>query len=164
MRIKEIKELLKLIEKSDVAEVEVTEGDYRVKITRNSAVISGGVQVQAPVAAPQQQVMQVPAQPQAEAPAVAAVEEKKEEVRSAENVYIVKAPLVGTFYRAPSPDAKPYVEVGDEVRKGQVLCIVEAMKLMNEIESEVDGVIRRIFPENAQSVEFGAPLFEIELR
>ena len=75
--------------------------------------------------------------------------------------HIVNSPIVGTFYRAPSPDADPFVEVGSRVKKGQVLCIIEAMKLMNEIESDVDGVVAQIFPQNAQAVEYGEPLFAI---
>lgn len=81
-----------------------------------------------------------------------------------DNYYILKSPLVGTFYRAPSPESPPYVEVGDEVKKGQVLCIIEAMKIMNEIESEVDGRIVEIMAKNAEPVEFGKPLFKIEVR
>ena len=73
--------------------------------------------------------------------------------------HILNSPIVGTFYRAPSPDAPPFVEVGSRVRKGQVMCIIEAMKLMNEIESDIDGVVTEIFPQNAQAVEFGEPLF-----
>ncbi len=80
---------------------------------------------------------------------------------AAEELHVLKSPIVGTFYAAPSPDAEPYVEVGDRVKKGQVLCIVEAMKLMNEIESDVDGEIVEIHPRNAQPVEFGEPLFAI---
>lgn len=82
---------------------------------------------------------------------------------SEDNLHFVTSPIVGTFYRAPNPDAEPYVQPGDRVRKGQVLCIVEAMKLMNEIESDVDGVIVKIYPENAQPVEFGERLFAIRV-
>jgi acetyl-CoA carboxylase biotin carboxyl carrier protein len=80
---------------------------------------------------------------------------------SAVGLQILNSPIVGTFYRAPSPVAPPFVDIGSRVRKGQVLCIIEAMKLMNEIESDVDGVIAQIFPQNAQAVEFGEPLFAI---
>lgn len=87
----------------------------------------------------------------------------EEEVPSEDDLHFVTSPIVGTFYRAPNPDADPYVQPGDRVRKGQVLCIVEAMKLMNEIESDVDGVIVKIYPENAQPVEFGERLFAIRV-
>ncbi|MCS7182238.1 MAG: acetyl-CoA carboxylase biotin carboxyl carrier protein [Thermoanaerobaculum sp.] len=80
-----------------------------------------------------------------------------------ENLHFVTSPIVGTFYRAPNPDAEPFVQPGDRVRKGQVLCIVEAMKLMNEIESDVDGVVVKVYPENAQPVEFGERLFAIRV-
>jgi acetyl-CoA carboxylase biotin carboxyl carrier protein len=80
-----------------------------------------------------------------------------------EGAHIVTSPIVGTFYRASSPDADPFVEVGSRVKRGQVLCIIEAMKLMNEIESDVDGVVAKIFPQNAQAVEFGEPLFAIQV-
>ncbi|MGC8917538.1 MAG: acetyl-CoA carboxylase biotin carboxyl carrier protein [Thermoanaerobaculum sp.] len=97
--------------------------------------------------------------PPSPAPAAPTVEETESE----DNLHFVTSPIVGTFYRAPNPDADPYVQPGDRVRKGQVLCIVEAMKLMNEIESDVDGVIVKIFPENAQPVEFGERLFAIRV-
>ena len=83
-------------------------------------------------------------------------------VDPAEGAHVVNSPIVGTFYRAPSPDAEPFVDVGSRVKKGQVLCIIEAMKLMNEIESDVDGVVAKIFPQNAQAVEYGEPLFAIK--
>nr|BAL56794.1 acetyl-CoA carboxylase biotin carboxyl carrier protein [uncultured prokaryote] len=92
-----------------------------------------------------------------------AKEQPEEEAASEDNLHFVTSPIVGTFYRAPNPDADPYVQPGDRVRKGQVLCIVEAMKLMNEIESDVDGVIVKIYPENAQPVEFGERLFAIRV-
>ncbi len=84
-----------------------------------------------------------------------------EEVTAEEGLHILRSPIVGTFYTSPSPDADPYVRVGDRVKTGQVLCIVEAMKLMNEIESDEDGVIEKVFPKNAQPVEYGEPLFAI---
>ncbi len=90
-------------------------------------------------------------------------EKKKEEIKE-DNIYILRSPLVGTFYRAPSPESPPYVEIGDEVKKGDILCIIEAMKIMNEIESEVDGKIIDILVENAKPVEFGQALFKIEVR
>lgn len=100
--------------------------------------------------------------PLAASPAPAPTAEPPE-AESEDNLHFVTSPIVGTFYRAPNPDAEPYVQPGERVRKGQVLCIVEAMKLMNEIESDVDGVIVKIYPENAQPVEFGERLFAIRV-
>jgi acetyl-CoA carboxylase biotin carboxyl carrier protein len=155
MRIKEVKELLKLLEKSDIAAIEIREGDYQIKIDRGRAAPPSAlnlVPLPAAAAAP------------ATAPAAQAAAPAAEAKAPAANLAQVKSPFVGTFYRAPSPGAKTYVEVGDTVKKGQILCIVEAMKLMNEIESEVDGVVRGILVENAKPVEFGEVLFEIELK
>lgn len=160
MRIKEVKELLKLLEKSDVAEIEISEGDFTIKVNRKWESEKGATPLV-------NYAMAVPglAQPTtaAAAPAAPVAEAKAPEVLPANRVQ-VKSPFVGTFYRSPSPGAKSYAEVGDTVKKGQVLCIVEAMKLMNEIESEVDGVIKAILPENAKPVEFGEVLFEIEIK
>ncbi|MFZ5805446.1 MAG: acetyl-CoA carboxylase biotin carboxyl carrier protein [Acidobacteriota bacterium] len=105
-----------------------------------------------PLAAPAPAAAATPSAPPAE-----------EAGESEDNLHFVTSPIVGTFYRAPNPEAPPYVQPGDRVRKGQVLCIVEAMKLMNEIESDVDGVVVRIYPENAQPVEFGERLFAIRV-
>ncbi|MGQ9495139.1 MAG: acetyl-CoA carboxylase biotin carboxyl carrier protein [Thermoanaerobaculaceae bacterium] len=96
-------------------------------------------------------------------PAAASAPKAEPQVEREDNLHFVTSPIVGTFYRAPNPDAPPFVQPGDRVRKGQVLCIVEAMKLMNEIESDVDGEVVRIYPENAQPVEFGERLFAIRL-
>ena len=157
MNLKELKEIFRLIEKTDFNEVEIIRGDWSVRVER-------GKQQAAP--ALMQQV--VPAI-QAQAP-VAATENKAESKGkkstpkgSSENSgELITSPFVGTFYRSPSPEAAPYVEVGQSIQSGQVLCIIEAMKLMNEIESEVSGKIVEIFPENGQPVEFGEKLFRIE--
>ena len=150
MNIKDVKDLIELMQGTDVVEVEVERAGARIRVRRDSAAAP------APAAAPAVALPAAPALPQlapAQPTAAAALPA---------GVVIVTAPLVGRFYRAPSPDAGPYVEVGDKVRKGQVLCIIEAMKLMNQIEAEQAGTVRAILAEEGQPVEFGEPLFEID--
>jgi len=150
---KEIKELIKIVEESNIDELEVGRWWKKVRIRKNGGF---GFQQLSPV-----QTIAVPGESttgdreKPESP----VGSKPEKVSS---YYEVKSPMVGTFYRAPSPDSEPYVREGDRVRSSQVLCIIEAMKLMNEIESEVDGTIVKILIENAQPVEYNQPLFLIE--
>ncbi|PZA06948.1 MULTISPECIES: acetyl-CoA carboxylase biotin carboxyl carrier protein [unclassified Meiothermus] len=169
MNAKELKAILQALMEHEVSEMSLETPDYKLNIKRGNSPAQ--VQyVPAPVATPQVTAPQpaVPApQPAAAAapattphPAVAGreAEDKKEEIKGVE----VKAPIVGTFYRAPAPDAEPYVKEGDSVKKGQVLCIIEAMKLMNEIESEVSGVVRKILVNDAEPVEYGQTLFIIE--
>lgn len=149
-----IKRLIKVVEKSDITEFSISEGDVKIKISKNNGqvsqvVTSVPVQAQAPVAVPQ------PAAPKP-AEAQPAAEKQQDE-----NLHEVRSPIVGTFYRAPAPDADPYVKVGDHVSPGTVLCIVEAMKLMNEIESDVSGTVEQILVENATPVEYNQPLFVI---
>jgi len=147
MDLRKLKKLIDLVQESGIAELEVTENEEKVRI------VKGGVQREVYVNPPQ--VMQAPAAPApADAPAPAAPE--------AASGHVVKSPMVGTFYRAPSPGAKPFVEVGDQVKAGQTVCIIEAMKLLNEIECDKDGVVKAILAENGQPVEFGEPLFVIE--
>ena len=151
MRDGRIEYLIRLVEKSDIAELEITEG-WRTKI-RISKIARGAPAVvhHAPAAAP---VL---------APAVAAEPAAAPEPAAADvNLVKVVAPMVGTFYRASSPDTPSFVEVGSEVQPGQTLCIIEAMKIMNEIASEVGGCVRKVLVENAQPVEFGQTLFLIE--
>jgi len=145
MNFRDVKELIDLIHDTDVVEVEIERAGTRIRVRRGG----GGVPQPAAAAPP-------PAAAEAPPPAPAA------EPSPPENVVVVTAPLVGRFYRAPAPEAPPYVEVGDRVKKGQVLCIIEAMKLMNEIEAEHAGVVRAILAEGGRPVEFGEPLFEIE--
>ncbi len=154
--LEDVKKLMQLVEKSDVTHIAWQKGPEKVVIKRGNAVVSGPVALPvahaAPVAAP------VPA-PVAAAPAPAA---PKADAKAADKPgTLVNSPFVGTFYRAPSPESPPFVEVGAKVKKGQTLCIVEAMKLMNEIESEVDGTVAEILVQNATPVEFGEPLFRI---
>ena len=156
MDLRKLKKLIDLVEESGIAELEVTEGEEKVRITRSVAapamqtVYATAAPVQAtpaPVAAPAQ-----PAAPAAAAPAPAA--------RDLSNAQ--KSPMVGTFYRAPGPNAAAFVEVGQQVKAGDTLCIIEAMKLMNEIEAEKSGVVKEILVENGTPVEYGEPLFIIE--
>jgi acetyl-CoA carboxylase biotin carboxyl carrier protein len=145
MNLKEIREILELLKGTDVTELEVVRGEYAFKVRRGPA---GEMR---PVAA----VQPLPLSP-AEAPAPAP---PKEPPKTAGKEIV--SPIVGTFYRAPAPDAAPFVEVGNRVSKGQVLCIVEAMKIMNQIESDTTGIVVAILAENAQPVAYGQPLFHI---
>lgn len=146
MNLDELKELLGLLKDTDITELVIEREGTKIKIRRERFVGPFEIQ-QTTVTSPLSQVEQK-AQPSQE-------EETK-------RLITVTAPIVGTFYRSPSPDAPPFVEVGTRVKKGQTLCIIEAMKLMNEVESEVDGVVVRILVENGQPVEYGEPLFLID--
>ena len=157
MDINLIKKLIKIVETSEISDFSVEEGDLKISISKNT--------VNHTVAAPQPQIIQSAPQPQpvAAAPAPEAKEEPKAaETPASTNLHEVKSPIDGTFYRAPAPDADPYVKVGDQVAEGGVLCIVEAMKLMNEIESDMGGKIVKILVENGTPVEYNQPLFLIE--
>lgn len=160
MDFQEIKQLIKVVEKSDIGEIEIVDGGMKIRISKNSKF----TQVQSIPAAvenlPPMAVMPTAAPPVQEVPTPPSAE--AEEPALAENMMEVRSPMVGTFYRAPAPDADPYVEVGDMVKAGQTLCIIEAMKLMNEIQSEVSGRIAKILVENAQPVEYDQVLFLIE--
>lgn len=150
MNLKELKELIDLIQKSEVTELELEKAGVRVRIKKQPAsAVSPPAPVKTPSSPPGPVETTVP---QTSEPAVAAQG----------GLLTLKSPVVGTFYRSPTPDAEPYVEVGSLVKKGQILCVIEAMKLMNEIESESDGKIVEILIENAQSVEYGEPLFRID--
>lgn len=148
-----IKKLIRVVEKSEITEFSVQEGDLKVKISKNT---TGNVQ-HTISAAPQ--VVQ-PTEVRQEA--TASTESKPADTGTSQNLHEIKSPIVGTFYRAPAPDADPYVQVGDSVSSGSVLCIVEAMKLMNEIECDVSGKIVKILVENATPVEYNQPLFLVE--
>ena len=149
MDLRKLKKLIDLVQESGISELEVTEGEEKVRIAKQTtaAPVAHQVYAAAPVAHA--------AAPTA-APAAAAAPEP-----ALPEGHVVKSPMVGTCYRASSPDAKPFVEVGDSVKQGQTLCIIEAMKLLNEIESDASGVIKAILVENGQPVEFGEPLFVI---
>jgi acetyl-CoA carboxylase biotin carboxyl carrier protein len=155
----QIKELIELVSRHRLEGLEIERSGFRLKIdghdqARASAPAAAAA---APPAAPVEPVTEA-------SPAAAAPEGGGQAASAAPpaGAHVLTSPIVGTFYASPSPDAEPYVRQGDRVRKGQVLCIVEAMKLMNEIESDADGVIAAIYPQNAQPVEFGDPLFAIQ--
>ncbi len=154
MDLRKLKTLIELVETSGIAELEIQEGEERVRITRAPAPgTPGGTHV--PSSAPVTHVATGPSAAAAPAPT-----EPPAELAEPEG-HLVKSPMVGTFYRAASPGAKPFVEVGDTVQTGDTLCIIEAMKLMNEIESDKAGMVKQILAENGQPVEFGQPLVVI---
>lgn len=151
MDLRKLKTLIDLVSESGVAELEIIEGEDRVRIVnRNGAA---PVQVHQPVTVAQPMPVPVPAPEVAPAPAPTAPQQTGTPLTS---------PMVGTFYRAPSPGADPFVKVGDTVKKGQVVCIIEAMKLLNEVEADMDGTVKEVCVENGQPVEFGQSLFIIE--
>lgn len=155
MDLRKLKKLIDLVEESGIAEIEITEGEERVRITR----VTQNMQMMY-AQQPMQQVMLHGQQPQyAAAPAAEAAPAKVE--NGLPPGQVVKSPMVGTFYRASSPDAKPFAEVGQQVNIGDTLCIIEAMKLLNEIEAEVSGVIKAILLDNGTPVEYGEPMFVI---
>ncbi|HJD43973.1 MAG TPA: acetyl-CoA carboxylase biotin carboxyl carrier protein [Candidatus Paenalcaligenes intestinipullorum] len=151
MDLRKLKTLIDLVAESDISELEVTEGDGKVRIVK-SAAAPQTVYATAP------QVVPAAAAP---APAAAPAAEAAPAAPAAQQGHVVKAPMVGTFYRAPNPGAAPFAEVGQSVKEGDALCIIEAMKLMNEIEADKTGVIKEILIENGEPVEFGQPLFVI---
>ena len=151
MDLRKLKKLIDLVEESGIAEIEVTEGEEKVRITRATAA-------QPVFAAPAAAIAPVAAAPVAAAPAPAV--SAAPAVRDLSNAQ--KSPMVGTFYRAPGPNAPAFVEIGQQVKAGDTLCIIEAMKLMNEIEAEKSGVIKEILVDNGTPVEYGEPLFIIE--
>jgi|SRR5690554_6877432 len=150
MDLRKLKKLIDLVQESGISELEVTEGEEKVRIAKHLpgsqtvSYVTGAAP--APVAAP--------AAPAASAPAA-------EPADALPPGHVVKSPMVGTFYRAPSPGAKPFVDIGQSVSVGDRLCLIEAMKLMNDIEADVDGVVKAILVENGQPVEYGQPLFII---
>lgn len=156
MDLRKLKTLIDLVSESGVAELEITEGDDRVKIVNRVDAAPVAAAAPAVIATP---VVASAAPAAAPAPAVAA--EPAAAPVAAEDTRTINSPMVGTFYRAPSPGAKPFADVGQKVKAGDTVCIIEAMKLLNEIETEYDGVIKEILVENGQPVEFGQPLFVI---
>jgi acetyl-CoA carboxylase biotin carboxyl carrier protein len=147
MDIRKIKKLIDLIEESDIAEIEISEGEESVRISRYSSLTAAPVAVAAaPVAVAPAAVAAAP---------LAAAEEKI-------SGHVVKSPMVGTFYRSAAPGSAAFVEVGQSVQAGQTLCIIEAMKILNQIEADKSGKVKQILVENAHPVEYGQPLFVIE--
>ncbi|MGW8248562.1 MAG: acetyl-CoA carboxylase biotin carboxyl carrier protein [Acidiferrobacterales bacterium] len=151
MDIRKVKKLIEMLEESSLAEIEINEGEESIRISRASSVVP-------------QMPMQVPMMAPAAAPMPASGGEvpKAEAEAAAVEGHTVNSPMVGTFYRASSPGAKPFVEVGQQVSVGDTLCIIEAMKMLNEIESDKAGIVKAILKENAQPVEYGEALFVIE--
>jgi acetyl-CoA carboxylase biotin carboxyl carrier protein len=145
MDIKNIKELIEIIGESDIAEIEIKEGEDSIRISRYSTASAPVAYAAAPVA--------VAAAPIMSAPAAA------EETISG---HVVKSPMVGTFYRSATPGSKPFIEIGQSVQAGETLCIIEAMKILNQIEADKSGIVTKILVENAEPVEYGQPLFIIE--
>ena len=152
MDLRKLKKLIDLVEASGIAELEITEGEEKVRI------VKGGGPTRQPVymaSGP------APVAPASAAPVPAPATPGVPEIPSEPEGHVVKSPMVGTFYRSASPGGTPFVEVGDAVKQGQTICIIEAMKLMNEIEADKDGVIKAALAENGQPVEYGEPLFLI---
>jgi acetyl-CoA carboxylase biotin carboxyl carrier protein len=152
MDIKQIQDLIKFVHKSGVNEVSIEENDFKITIKTNQAptVVTATIPAAAPVAA-------APA-PVAAAPAAAAAPA----VSESDNYITIKSPMIGTFYRSASPDKPAFVNVGDEIKAGQVVCVVEAMKLFNEIEAEISGRIVKVLVDNASPIEYDQPLFVVE--
>ncbi|MCS6997081.1 MAG: acetyl-CoA carboxylase biotin carboxyl carrier protein [Casimicrobiaceae bacterium] len=160
MDLRKLKSLIELVQDSGIAELEITEGEERVRITRvPSAPIASPTIVPPVAAAP---VLPVPVAVSATSPVENAAAPRAEPAPAAESGHKIKSPMVGTFYRAAAPGAKPFVEVGDTVSVGQTVCIIEAMKIMNEIEADRAGVVKAILCENGQAVEYGQPLILLE--
>lgn len=152
MDIKQIQDLIKFVHKSGVNEVSIEENDFKITIKTNQAptVVTATIPAAAPLAAAPAPVAAAPAP--APAPAVS----------ESDNYITIKSPMIGTFYRSASPDKPAFVNVGDEIKAGQVLCVVEAMKLFNEIEAEISGRIVKVLVDNASPIEFDQPLFVVE--
>jgi acetyl-CoA carboxylase biotin carboxyl carrier protein len=154
MDLRKLKKLIDLVEESGIAELELTEGEEKVKISRQ--LMNQSAPMTHYIQAPQQ----VASQPQVAAPSDTVASDTKPMTEKIDG-HAVNSPMVGTFYRSPSPDAKAFVDVGSKVTKGDTLCIIEAMKLLNEIEADATGTIKKILVENGQPVEYGETLFII---
>jgi len=152
MDLRKLKKLIDLVQESGIAELEITEGEEKVRIAKG-----GQVSVAPAQGGWGPTVAAAPAQPAASTPAEGA----PAPAPAAETRHTIKAPMVGTFYRASAPDVKPFVEVGQAIKEGETVCIIEAMKLMNEIEADISGSIVEILVENGQPVEYGQPLFVV---
>jgi len=153
MDLRKLKKLIDLVQESGIAELEITEGEEKVKIVRGGAVSV------TPAAAAAPGLAAAPAPAEARPASATPAAPPAAEPEAGQEGHVVKAPMVGTFYRSSSPDAKPFVEVGQTIKEGQTICIIEAMKLMNEIEADASGVVKAVLVENGQPVEYGQPLF-----
>jgi acetyl-CoA carboxylase biotin carboxyl carrier protein len=154
MDLRKLKTLIDLVQQSDIAELEITEGEEKVRISRFGGATAPVMMTQG---APQQMVQLPPAEPAETAAEAASAAAAAAEAEG----HTVKSPMVGSFYRSSAPGAKPFVEIGSPVKTGETICIIEAMKLLKEIEADADGVIKAILVENGQPVEYGQPLFII---
>lgn len=165
LTFEQIKELIELVAQRRLQGLEIERAGFRLKVDGQTQALPAAVQAAAPAeggaAAPPPVVAGISSIMPVDSTTIAAPAPAPA-AAAGDGAHIVTSPIVGTFYRAPSPDADPFVEVGGRVKKGQVLCIIEAMKLMNEIESDVDGVVAQVFPQNAQAVEYGEPLFAVK--
>ena len=162
MDLRKLKTLIDLVAESGISELEITEGEGKVRIVKGPGPAPVGyLPAPVPMPVPMPAVPAMPAAPVAAAPS-APPPAAAEPTPSAPTGHIVKSPMVGTFYRAANPNSAPFVDVGSQVKEGDTLCIVEAMKLMNEIESDKAGTVKAILVENGQPVEYGMPLFVIE--
>jgi acetyl-CoA carboxylase biotin carboxyl carrier protein len=150
MDLRKLKTLIDLVQNSGISELEISEGEEKIRIAKHLTAAPATTVVSMPMAAPSAQNAAAPAPTPAAAPVPAQSEG-----------HVMKAPMVGTFYRSSGPDASPFVEVGQTVKAGETICIIEAMKLMNEIEADISGVIKAIQVENGQAVEYGQPMFVI---
>lgn len=161
MDLRKLKTLIDLVSESNVSELEITEAEGRVRIVKSPVASSGALQPGVGIHSAQQQV--VASVPVIAAPVeTAAVAAPAPASAAAPTGHIVKSPMVGTFYRSASPGAAPFVEVGSQIKQGQTVCIVEAMKILNEIESDASGKVVQVLAENGQAVEYGQPLFVLE--
>ncbi len=151
MDIRKVKKLIELLQKSGISEIEVHEGEESVRITSHHMTNAQQTVVQAPLTVPQAVVDSAPMQNAPETP-LPAVDEG----------HVIKSPMVGIFYLSASPDVPPFVEIGQTVEKGEVLCIIEAMKIMNQIEADTSGVLSKVYVENGEPIEYGQPLFAIK--
>ena len=154
MDIRKVKKLIELLDESGIAEIEITEGEESVRISRHASSVAAAP-LPVPVAAPA---------PAAPAPAASAAPAPAPAAEPEEDGHAVTAPMVGTYYSAPSPGSPPFVQVGDKINEGDTLCIVEAMKMMNQIEAEVSGTVKSIRAQNGDPVEYGQILFVIDQR
>jgi len=150
MDLRKLKKLIDLVQESGIAELEITEGEEKVKIVKGGVVSVSAAAPASPAPAPEVRAPSAPA-PAAGPPGA--------DRAAGQEGHVVKAPMVGTFYRSASPDAKPFIEVGQAVKEGDTICIIEAMKLMNEIEADAAGTVKAILVENGQPVEYGQALF-----
>ena len=151
MDIRKVKKLIELLQESGISEIEVHEGEESVRITSHHMTNAQQAVIQAPVAIPQANVDSAPMQNAPETP-LPAVDEG----------HIIKSPMVGIFYSSASPDVPAFVEIGQTIEKGEVLCIIEAMKIMNQIEADTNGVLSKVYVENGEPIEYGQPLFAIK--